>query len=561
MSEGGNLGERGTGGFVSKAAVVSGLTLISRLTGLVRDAVLAAVFGLGSVADAFFVAFLIPNLFRRLFGEGALTAAFIPRYSQLLAQDRELARRFATFCTLALAVLLSVMVLIGEGILWWLSGHADGERAQLTVKLAMIMLPYMPLVCGVAFLGAVLQVHGRFGPPAAAPVLLNLVVITAAVLQGMSPDGEWVSSGEDVRRVARRVAGAVVFAGGLQLIWQVLALRPVVRPLLGMKDVGPPARQMMRAMIPMLIGLGVFQLNTLLDTLIAYLGSPPNAGVGGTAQAMTSAADLAAESARGPLGTSLPFPMQTGDVAALQWAQRLYQFPLGVFGIAIATAIFPALARAANHKSEFDETLRRGLRLAVFIGLPSSVGLMLVGLPLSRLVYERAAFDLGDAQRVAAILTGYAASVWAYSLTQTVTRAFYALDDAKTPLRVSLGMVACNLTLNLILVWPLGAAGLAWSTAFCAAGQSLILIHILHRRGRVIVDAEVRRSWQTSGLATIAMGLAVAGLILFLKPGEHGRGYSAATLAGTTLLGCVVFFGIAKARGMAELHWLLRRGT
>ncbi len=532
-------------GFVAHAALVSGLTLVSRLTGLVRDAVLAATFGLGWVADAFFVAFLVPNLFRRLFGEGALTAAFIPRYTRLLKDDPEAAQRFATFCLTVLAVVLTSVVLLGEAVLIFVSLALppEGERAALTVRLTMVMLPYMPMVCGVAFLGAVLQVHGRFGPTAAAPVLLNVVMIAAAGVAFVTAPTD--GSVHTPARVARWLAWSVLLAGLAQLAWQVAAVWRDVRPRRGTAGLSPHVRQLLKTMGPMLIGLGAFQLNTLLDALIAFVGSPapgvvdPSGGFFGVA--------------------SLAYPMQGGDVAALQWAQRLYQFPLGVFGIAIATAIFPALARAAADTQAYRETLQRGLRLTVFIGLPATAGLMLTALPLTRLVYERAAFTTGAAPRVATILLGYGAAVWAYSMTHTLTRAFYAKDDARTPLRVTLGMVACNLLLNLVLIWPLGAAGLAWSTAVTAIGQAGVLLWLIRRHTDRPVNGFVLDGWLRAAALTLVMAAGVAGTLHLAAAPSLSRTGNAVLVLGVTLGGAAVYFVGAWLTRADELHWLRRR--
>ncbi|MEL7087317.1 MAG: VanZ family protein, partial [Planctomycetota bacterium] len=397
----------GGGGFVGHAKLVGLMTLVSRMTGLVRDAVLAAVFGATLYLDALLIGFLVPNLFRRLFGEGALTAAFIPRYTKLLREDPALARRFASLCVVVVASLLAGLTLVGEAGLWFAWLNADSEKAGLALRLTMWMLPYMPMVCGVAFLGAMLQVHKRFGPPAAAPIVLNLVM-TAAAWSALSRAGsEW--SG------VFTVAVSVLIAGLLQLAWMgtvVLRTAPLTGSFRGTRG---HFRGMMVTMLPMVIGLGVFQINTLLDGLIAYGFAAPAEII----PAPGAAADLAAAQALNLFGRTVDYPMQTGAVTTLTLAQRLYQFPLGVFGIAIATAIFPALAAAASSRTdhakpqaayageghsgggggsgsegggEFADIFRRGLRLTFFIGLPASVGLILVRVPLTRVFFEWNAF-------------------------------------------------------------------------------------------------------------------------------------------------------------------------
>jgi putative peptidoglycan lipid II flippase len=531
--------------FAFHALLVSGLTFASRITGLVRDAVMAAFYGMGTGTDAFFIAFLVPNLFRRLFGEGALSASFIPVYSDLIATDRVAARKLASLCVALLVVVLGVLTLAGEGLLALLASVPDRTQgAALAIALTMRMLPYMPMICLVAFLGAVLQVHGRFAAPAAAPILLNVMLIAGIVVatQGHATEDE-------LRECIRGVALCVLAAGAFQLLWLSAAGLDVERFTGDVAGASAPMRRVLAGMAPMLIGLAVFQVNVLLDSLIAWGLSPK---VGGPATL-----DL--------FGWQVPHPLESGSVAALSWAQRLYQFPLGVFGVAIATAVFPALARAAPKSADADATqfaaiVRQGLRLTVFIGLPASVGLILVRLPLARLIFERGLFDVADAQRVASILAGYAAAVWAYSMAYVVIRAFYALEDAATPMRISLVMVACNVALNLTLVWKLGAAGLAWSTAACAVLQVVLLLAALRRRPVKFIDRDVGRSWRRSAVLTAVMAAVLLPLLLWFDVPAMSRSASAVLLAVMVALGGGMFLFGAWMGGATELTWLRSRG-
>lgn len=552
-------GQDASSRFVGHAVLVSALTLLSRLTGLARDAVLAAAFGLSTVADAFFIGFLVPNLFRRLFGEGALTAAFIPNYTELRERDPELARRFASLVLTLLTVLLLAITGVAELGLWWAASTMDPERtgkAALALHYTRIMLPYMPLICLVALAGGVLQVHKRFGPPAAAPLVLNAVIIAATLFatRGFS------APGVPEEQVGTTVALGVLVAGVLQLAWQLIVMHRTCGLTRCFAGVGPQVRTMLVMMGPMVLGLAVFQINAFMDALIAFFFAPPEGAPPGSVVSL--------------LGWSFEAPLRNGDVAALQWSQRLYQFPLGVFGIAIATAIFPALSAAAAKmagndnaeppaappaSTEFAAILRQGLRLTVFIGLPASVGLLLVRVPLARVVYERGAFGLDDALRVATILAGYATSVWAYSMMHTVTRAFYALKDATTPLKVGLCMVALNLTLNLTLIWPLGAAGLAWSTAVSAMLQVVVLVLLIRRRVPGPVDRTVVRSWARTALASAVMAGVLWPVLWWLDPAVQSRGASAALLFGATAAGAAIVLAVAKVAGAEELQWLKRR--
>lgn len=526
--------------FVSHAILISSFTLLSRLTGLVRDAVLAAVLGLTSVSDAFFIGFLVPNLFRRLFGEGALTAAFIPHYTDLLKKDPAVARRFASLCFALLAMLLAVITLAGEGLLLVMQSMQWGESTALAIRLTMIMLPYMPLICLVALVGGMLQVHNRFGPPAAAPVLLNLAMI------GFTLWAAWrLPDAESLPRVATVVAISVLLAGALQLIWQLLALKKSASFTVDFAGTGEALRSMLKMMLPMLLGLAVFQINAFLDSLIAFGLSPRN---GSTELHI--------------LGYTTSYPIQTGAVAALQWAQRLYQFPLGVFGIAVATAIFPALAHAAakdDQGEQFRTILRHGLRLTVFIGLPASVGLILLRLPLTRMIYEHGDFTSDDASRVAFILAGYAASVWAYSMTHVLTRAFYARKNSSTPLKISAMMVLVNFCLNMVLIWKLGAAGLAWSTAISGAGQVVCLLIAVRRYVDKPIDASVLASWVRTALLTAAMAGVLVPVLMVWQPETLTQWQTVCLLAVTVTLGGVIVLGGAWFSGAEELHWLRKR--
>lgn len=518
-------------GFVRNAAVVGGLTFVSRLTGLVRDAVLAAALGLSSVADAFFIGFLVPNLFRRLFGEGALTAAFIPHYTDLMHHDPTLARRFASLWLAVLLIGLSLVTLAGEAALLGLSTLEWSEHTSLALRYTMVMLPYMPTICLVALIGAMLQVHGRFGPAAAAPVLLNLVTIAATLLGGyLFTDLSWI---------AMLVAISVLVAGVVQLAWQLIALLRVDRLTMSVTGTGPAFRATLAMMGPMLVGLAVFQINSFLDSVIAFaLAGPGQFTV---------------------WGRPVAYPMDAGAVAALQWAQRLYQFPLGVFGIAVATAIFPALAHAAAEPARFRTTLQQGLRLTMFIGLPASVGLILVRVPLSRVIYERGQFTLDDAGRVGTILAGYAAAVWAYSMTHVLTRAFYARKDAATPLRISMKMVALNFALNLTLIWHLGAAGLAWATATSSAMQVLLMLRAARRHVKRPIDAGVCRAWGRTAGATAAMAMAIAPLLWLFPPMTLTRGGAALQLAAMVGIGALVYAAVSWLASAPELRLLTRR--
>lgn len=534
--------------FVGHAMLVGVLTLASRITGLLRDAVLFASFGRGPVASAFLIGFMIPNLFRRLFGEGALSAAFIPAYAELMRNDPALAKRFASLCIAALLIVTGGITVLGELVLWFVQTRAGwAEDTLLAIRLTMLMLPYMPLICLVALIGGALQVRGRFGPAASAPIFLNVVMITAVLwaTRSHTPEG---TTDPQLRSAIMFVSMSVVLAGAIQLVWQLAALFRMESPTLDFSGTSVAFKKMLWVMGPMVLGLAVFQINTALDTLIVWVMAPKEGG-----PAMLSL-----------FGRQWAYPIDdAGQVAALAGAQRLYQFPLGVFGIALATAIFPALAHAAADRSDsgragFRETLHHGLRLSFFIGLPASVGLILVRVPLTRVMFEHGKFELEDSLRVATILAGYASAVWAYSMTHILTRAFYAVGDSKTPLRVSMTMVIFNFALNLTLIWPLGAAGLAWSTAISATCQVLILLLLIRKYVDRPVDATVLKGWLRTVLLTSAMTAALGPLLLKYPAQDLSWRGGVGLLAAMVLIGAAVVLVGAKLTGAEELSWLRR---
>ncbi len=523
--------------FIGHAWVVASLTGLSRVAGLARDAVCSRVFGAGPVFSAFVAAFTIPNLFRRLFGEGALSAAFIPEYARLSAADPALAARYASAVVGVTVAALGAVTIVGEcALLALLLFSPLRETGALTLWLSVVMLPYMPLVCASALLAGMLQAHGRFGPPAAAPIILNLFMIAAAgaFMMGRS---------DDLVGAAFAVSASVLAAGVVQCVWSLGALRGRHAWGRGMGGVGAPLRRTIRQAIPVLIGLGALQFSSFMDQLIAawpVVFGPTFGAIG--------LPDVA-------------YPLDERANSVLFFAQRLYQFPLGVFGIAIATAVFPALSRSAGDAEGFTATLRRGLRLSAFIGLPATAGLIAVRGDLTAVVYEGGRFEAGDAARVSATLLGYAVAVWAYTLSHTLTRAFYALGDMRTPMRLALGAVALNLVLNLTLMWPLREAGLAWATAISAILQCVALLAMSAKR---LHHPALERQETIGLLWSLGLTLLMAGALGLLSlaplPGDSWAG-RLLRLTITVALGGGVYIACAFLTKRPELRWLRERAA
>jgi putative peptidoglycan lipid II flippase len=512
------------------------MTVLSRIGGLARDATLSRVFGIGPMMDAFFFGFMVPNLFRRLFGEGALSAAFLPIFVRESDDDPATARAMARLLIGRAMFVLAAIVLVIEALV--VTGIFGGTLEFQSVGFLAIMLPYAPLVCLVALVGAMLQAYGKFGPTAASPIILNALLVVTTLILVPAVDGGWMSREAQVIWVAV----SVLVAGLIQVAWSLAVLRGVM-PRGGDPDLARAHKSMrgvFRQAIPMALGLGALQLNTLMDGIIA---SWPTI-VGPTI----------------PF-TDIAYPLPEGSMSSLSWAARLYEFPLGVFGIAIATAIFPQLSRQHGSQGDFLATLRRGLRLTFFIGLPASIGLVLVRDPLTAVILQGSAFTVEDTRRTAFILLGYAPAIWAYSLSHVLVRAFYARGEAMTAVKVSVGLIALNLLLNLTLIWtPLGVAGLAWSTALCAIVQTIVLSRLLARRVGPILDRAVLQSAGRTVLLTLVVAVSAVAVLALIDPERNASSWwlQLGGLCAVVFAGMLAAFLVASLLRMPELDWVLR---
>ncbi len=517
----------------SATRTVAGLTLVSRVLGLVRDLVTVRVFGDTAVGSSFAAAFAIPNMFRRLFGEGALSAAFIPEYTRLADTDRDQASAFASLTIGLLALVTGLLTIVIELALLTVILIFDNNPERVySLQLVMVLLPFMPLVCIAAIMGGMLQSHGRFGPWAAAPIVLNLCIIGAAVPY-------FLIDGANPRLWAYPIGIAAVFSAFLQVLWSMYALRGVVRWTRAVHSARQRTKEMLKRMIPVIIGLGTLQLNALADTLIAMYPNWFGPTIGGRT-----------------------YPLDESSNAILFYAQRLYQFPLGVFGIAVATAAFPMLSRHANNPLAFSKTLRRGLQLSLYIGIPASIGLFIVRDPLIATLYGHGGFSDTGIDRASLVLGGYALAVWAYSLNQLFTRAFYATGNTRTPMMIAIGAVGLNLTLNITLIWWFREAGLAYSTAISALAQCAVLAYASRRltAEHPLITRETR-----TGFVKILLGSGLMGLVTFatvhwvLNPDSWSE--NAVALAAATALGAATYAVWSILTRMPEPKWLIARST
>ena len=439
---------------LTDTVVTSAGTLTSRVLGFVRDMATAALFGLstGGVLDALVVAFRIPNLFRALFGEGALTASFLPVFTEALEHSRETAWQVLRDTTRWLVRVLLAITVAGEIVLGlWALLASDDSRIQLLLRLTAIFLPYLIIVCLTALASATLQVFGRFASPAFTPALLNICWIFGAI--AIAPAITSEATGK-----ASILAVCVLIGGLLPGLAQWWSLRQEGFRFRShsQSTAASQLKRIQQGMIPTTLALAVTQLNTLSDSIVAWM--------------LAAAAD-------GPRTISwlgnLPYPMEQGAAATIYFGERLYQFPLGLIGIAVATVVFPLLSKHCSRgdRAALAADLTFGLRLTLWAAVPSAVGLVVLAQPITRLLFQHGQFTANDTLRTARMIAMYGAGVWAYCALPVLVRGFYAADDRQTPLRVALVAVVLNLALDFTLIWPLAEVGLAAATVISATVQ------------------------------------------------------------------------------------------
>jgi putative peptidoglycan lipid II flippase len=536
--------------FVAHAKLIGLLTLVSRILGMAREVVAARFFGAGVVWSAFQYAFTIPNLFRKLLGEGALSAAFIPLYAKALKQQKSEgeANEFASASvSLLIAILLGITV-VGEVVLavvlYWANLR---EGTQLAVKLTIVMLPYVVFVCAAAFVGGILQVHRRFAGPAIVPVVSNLLMIASLAGVALTHDLRTEAGQESA---VWWVAISVLISGAVQLV---VLWPPLRRAGFRFHFVGhfwtAAVRHMLLMSVPVALGAGVLQLGVVLDKQIALMLAR---GDGKTQLHL--------------FGWVLRLPMEEGALARLNWAQFLYQFPLGVFAISLATAIFPQLSGDALEldRSAFRNVFRRGLEASLFIGLPASVGMIVVAEPAVRLLFQSGLFTAHDSELTAVSTAIYSSAIWAFSIQQVLNRGFYALHDMRTPLWTTAVNLAINLVVEIPLLWtPLGESAMAAGTAVSFAVQSVLMLWLLRRRVGALGLSKSVRPLITMIVATALMWVAcVAVRHSPLYPHEgaaHHKLTWAIQLTVLMVVGGVVYLGTCMAMGIDVLEHVRKK--
>lgn len=503
------------------AGVVSGATLLSRILGLLRDIVIAGYFGAGMASDAFFVAFRIPNLLRRLFAEGSLTIAFVPVFTEYLTKDGEsVAFAFARSAVRLISILLAAVAVVGILLTPLIvrimapGFMASPEKLALTITMTRFMFPYIFFIGLVALCMGILNALGHFAAPALAPVMLNLAMIVAVLF--ISPHLQYPVYG---------LAIGVLFGGLLQLLLQIpFLLRKGVVLWETAAIFHPGLKRIGRLMLPAVFGAAVYQINILVGTLLASL-------------------------------------LPDGSVSYLYYADRLVQFPLGIFAIALATAVLPSFSTyaAAHDNKALGETFGYAMRLVFFITIPSMVGLILLREPIIGLLFKRGAFDSQTTALTASALLYYGIGLWAFSAVRIVVTFFYALQDTRTPVKMAAISIFVNMILGVTLMWPLRHGGLALATSLASMVNLYLLIRALRKKVGLIDWHEILLSvWKTLFCSSV-MGLAVFSTAILLIPQEHaGFGKLLSGVLGTILVGIASYAVCTFLIKSPEVHELAK---
>lgn len=429
---------------VKSTSVVISMTMISRVFGFMRDMVTAHLFGAGVAFDAFAVAFKIPNFMRRLFAEGSFSQAFVPVLSEY-QKKRELddVHKFINAMCGTLGVALLVTTILGVVFAPFIirvfapGFETQGERFDLAVTMLRITFPYLLLISLTAFSGAILNTYSRFWVAAFTPVFLNITMIIAAI---------WFSPHFSMPIIA--LAWGVFIAGVVQLLFQLPFLRQLKlmpRPKINFRD--PGVNRVLKLMVPALFGVSVGQVNLLIDTLFASL-------------------------------------LMVGSVSWLYYSDRLMEFPLGVFGVAISTVILPNLSRhhASQSSEDFSLTLDWALRAVLLIGLPAGVVMMVMSGPMMSTLFQYGHFNGYDVHMASQSLTAFAIGITPFMLVKILASGFYAKQDLRTPVKIAVVAMITNAVLNIALIVPLKHAGIALATSLAAIVNAGCLYYFLRRR-------------------------------------------------------------------------------
>jgi len=491
--------------------------MVSRVLGFARDMLIANVIGAGLIADAFFVAFKFPNFFRRLFAEGAFNAAFVPLFAGRLTTDgKEAAVKFAAEVASVLGTVLLVFTLAAMLTMPWLMlGIAPGftdqpDKFALSVDLTRLTFPYLTFMALVALMGGMLNSLQRFAATAAAPIVLNVVLIAVllGVRHGVLPDP------------GRALAWGVAAAGLAQFVWIALACKRAgigfvpPRPRLT-----PGVKRLLALMAPALLGAGVVQVNVVIDVILAST-------------------------------------LSEGSVSFLYYADRVNQLPLGVVGVAVGITLLPLLTRQlrSGDAAAALGSQNRAIEFALTLTLPAAAALIAIPGPIVTVLFQRGAFDTASAEATAGALAAFAAGLPAYVLIKALTPGFFAREDTKTPVKVAVVAMIANVVLAVALMQVLAHVGIALATALSAWFNATTLAVLLVRRRHLAFDARLRRCVPRLILASALMGIAVWwGAVWLAGPLGGGEAQRIVALASLVLAGGGLFALAALGTGAVRM--------
>ncbi|WIM10865.1 murein biosynthesis integral membrane protein MurJ [Enhydrobacter sp.] len=505
---------------------VGGFTLLSRILGFVRDIVLSAVLGSGPVADAFIVAFKLPNLFRRLFAEGAFSAAFVPLFArELQGHGRDAALAFARQAHACLLLILipfaALLVLAMPVVISLLAPGLSDDRAtfDLAVQFSRITFPYLIFISLASLYGGVLNSIDRFAEVAVTPVLLNIALIGAVLgLTPFLPNSGYAAS------------IGVALAGLLQWLWLLLSCR---RDGVGMKLVRPRYTERVAHLVklatPVAIGGGAQQISVMLDVIWASL-------------------------------------LPTGSISALYYADRIAQLPLGVVGIAIGTALLPLLARQlrAGQAEAAMANQNRAIEFGLLFSLPSALALWLLAEPMIRVLFEHGRFGPADTMRASGALAAFALGLPPFVLVKALTPGFFAREDTRTPLHIAIACIVANVAMNAAFIYgtSLAQVGIALASSLSGWLNAALLAAVLLRRHQWVPDKRLVSRFIRALIATAGMGVVLCGVLIALeRPLSHPDLEGVAALVGLCVAGALAYAGLAIALGvlrLADLRFLRR---
>lgn len=507
-------------------ATVGTMTALSRMLGFARDVLIAAVLGASYVADAFFVAFRVPNMFRRLFAEGAFDAAFIPLFAKHLhAQGPDGARVFAAQALSGLTMLLVAFTVLAEIAMPWLmlvlapGFAADADKFALAILLARIALPYLVCMSLVALYTGILNAYGRFAVAAFAPTLLNVVLIGVLLILV-------AAGGDTLRGAGVTLAWAITASGVLQVLVVIAAAArigmrvPWTRPRLT-----PDMRRLAGLAAPGIVAGGMAQLTIVISTIIATL--------------------------------------QDRVVSWLYYAERLFQLPLGIIGVAIGVVLLPALSnklRSGDHAAVLASE-NRALEFALLLTAPAALALFLAAHPIIRVLFERGAFTPADTQATAAMLSAFALGLPAFVLIKVLNPSFFAREDTKTPMLFAGVAMGADVVLSLALFMLMGPTGIALAATLSGWINVGLLAAAIKRRGGLVFDQTFRRRFVGIVAASALMGAIVLVLANLLEPWfapASGFVAQASALAALVGAGLIVYLGAAQLFGAAHFRELIR---